>query len=232
MTSPGIVRVGSALPSGSEAPSTPRDLPHTGGPANPSARALGERFGDAVLRVEVGWGETTVYVEPARAHEILMWLRDDESHQYNFLSDVTCVEYRDYGRPLQVVWHLRSLPFRRFLRVKVELPVEGDLEVRSVTDLWESANWMEREAYDMFGVTFRGHPDPRRLLMWEGYNEGFPLRKDFPLRGRFSRSEQLRQALLANPSASYDRAELTPEEALKDLPADMRQRFLGRVEGE
>src|SRR5690606_15757396 len=128
VTSPGIVRVGSALPSGSEAPSTPRDLPHTGGPANPSARALGERFGDAVLRVEVGWGETTVYVEPAPANEILMWLRDDESHQYNFLSDVTCVEYRDYGRPLQVVWHLRSLPFRRFLRVKVELPVEGDLE--------------------------------------------------------------------------------------------------------
>jgi NADH-quinone oxidoreductase subunit C len=136
------------------------------------------------------------------------------------------VEYRDFGRPLQVVWHLRSFPYRRFLRVKVELEKNAKLQVETVTDLWEAANWLEREAWDMFGVDFTGHPDLRRILMWEGYNEGFPLRKDFPLRGRFSRSEQLRQALVAHPSAGYLLEELTPEEIYRDLPADMRERYI------
>lgn len=232
MSDPGIVRVGSRLPAESPAPTTPRELPHTGGPENPTAAALREKFGGVVQRVEVVWSETTVYVEPARAKEVLAWLRDDETQRYNYLVDVTCVEYRDFGRPLQVVWHLRSLPYRRFLRVKVELRKDAELEVESVTDLWEGANWLEREAWDMFGVHFRGHPDPRRILMWESYREGFPLRKDFPLRGRFSRSEQLRQALSANPSASYAMEELSPAEMYQDLPADMRQRFIERLEEE
>jgi NADH-quinone oxidoreductase subunit D len=68
------------------------------------------------------------------------------------------------------------------------------LEVPSVWPVWKGADWLERECYDMFGITFEGHPDLRRILLWEQYKEGFPLRKDFPLRGRFSRSEQLRQA--------------------------------------
>ncbi len=221
-----LVSVGSALPPDSPAPVTPSDLPHTGGPENPSAAVIRERFPDAVTRVEVTWGDTTVYLVPAKAKEILTWLRDDETQRYDYLSDVTCVEYRDFGRPLQVVWHLRSFPFRRFLRVKVELEKNAKLQVETVTDLWEAANWLEREAWDMFGVEFTGHPDLRRILMWEGYNEGFPLRKDFPLRGRFSRSEQLRQALVAHPSAGYLLEELTPEEIYRDLPADMRERYI------
>jgi NADH-quinone oxidoreductase subunit C len=96
-----------------------------------------------------------------------------------------------------------------------------------VWPVWKGADWLEREAYDMFGVKFRGHPDLRRILMWEGYREGFPLRKDFPLRGRFSRSEQLRQALAANPESRYSMEELSIADAFEDLPDDMRKRLSG-----
>jgi NADH-quinone oxidoreductase subunit C len=128
-------------------------------------------------------------------------------------------------RPLEVVWHLRSLPFRRFLRVKTLIQRGAALEVPSVWDLYKGADWLERECYDMFGIRFVGHPDLRRLLMWEQYREGFPLRKDFPLRGRFSRSEQLRQALAANPEARYSMDELTIASAFDDLPTDMQRRL-------
>ena len=111
------------------------------------------------------------------------------------------------------------------LRVKVELDPSGELTVDSVTPLWAGANWLEREVYDMFGIVFAGHPDLRRILMWETYAEGYPLRKDFPLRGRFSRAEQVRQALNANPEAHYSIEELSIAEAYDELPPDMRERL-------
>src|SRR5439155_7917447 len=192
---------------------------------NPSADALRARFGNAVQRVDVVWGETTVFVDRTRVLEIVRWLHDDPTQQYDYLSDVTAVEYRAFGRPIEVVWHLRSLPYRRFLRVKAQLSKTEPLEVPSVWSIWKSADWLERECYDMFGIKFKGHPDLRRILMWEQYREGFPLRKDFPLRGRFSRSEQLRQALAANPEARYSMEELSIAQAYEDLPEEMRSRL-------
>ena len=221
-TSP-IVVAGSAAPD--EQPRTPRNIPHRGGAPNASAEALRARFPDAVRRVEVVWGETTAYIDGARALEIVRWLHEDAAQRYDFLVDVTAVEYRDRDVPLQVVWHLRSLPFRRFLRLKAELAKDAPLVVPSVWPVFKSADWLERECYDMFGVRFEGHPDLRRILMWEQYLEGHPLRKDFPLRGRFSRSEQLRQALAANPEARYSMEELSIAEAFGELPDDMRRRL-------
>jgi NADH-quinone oxidoreductase subunit C len=208
-----------------EAPSTPRNVPHRGGAVNPSAEALRAKFGAAIERVDVVWGETTVVMDATRVADAVQWLKDDDGQQYDYLVDITAVEHRDLELPIEVVWHVRSLPYRRFLRLKALLPKGSTLEVPSVWGVHKSADWLERECFDMFGIRFSGHPDLRRILMWEQYKEGFPLRKDFPLRGRFSRAEQLRQALAANPEARYSMEELSIADAFEDLPKDMRNRL-------
>jgi NADH-quinone oxidoreductase subunit C len=231
VTAPDIRLAGHA-DSGAPAPATPRNLPRTGGAENPSAAALAERFPEAVLRREVIWGDTNVHIVPARARDLIQWLHDDASQQYEYLVDVTAVEHRS-GGPLEVVWHVRSIAFRRFLRLKATLDKTQPLAVPSVWPVYNGADWLERECYDMFGIHFDGHPDLRRILMWEQYKEGFPLRKDFPLRGRFSRSEQLKQALASNPEAHYSMGELRIADAFHDLPAEMKVRLgHGEVTGE
>ncbi len=178
------------------------------------------------LREEVARdGEPIVFVARDRLLEIMTWLKETPGQQFDYLVDVTAVEFRDRERPLQLVYFLRSLTRKADLRVKVELAASDQLAVDSVWSLWHGADWLEREVYDMFGITFRGHPDLRRILMWETYAEGFPLRKDFPLRGRFSRAEQVRQALNANPEAHYSLDELSIADAWGDLPDDMRERL-------
>jgi NADH-quinone oxidoreductase subunit C len=196
-----------------------------GATPNPSAASLQARFAAAIGRSLVSCGDTIVYVAPERSHDILRWLKETPSESYDYLVDVTAVEYRDRERPLEVVYQLWSLSRRAFLRLKIELAKDAPLVVDSVVDLWHAANWLEREVYDMFGVTFRGHPDLRRILMWETYAEGHPLRKDFPLRGRFSRAEQVRRALSLDPESNYSLEELSIAQAREDLPADMRQRL-------
>jgi NADH-quinone oxidoreductase subunit C len=192
---------------------------------NPSADALRRQFGPAIRRVTESCGDTIVAVDPARNVEILGWLKTAPDQAYDYLVDVTAIEYRDAELPLEVVYELFSLSRKTPLRIKAPLPKDGPLELDSVVPLWNGANWLEREVYDMFGVTFRGHPDLRRILMWETYAEGHPLRKDFPLRGRFSRSEQVRQALNATPEAHYSIDELQIAETYAELPPDMRERL-------
>lgn len=174
---------------------------------HPSVDALRARFGDAVVHHEVSAGDQhVVYVRPERNREILGWLKEDPQQHFDLLADVTGVDFGG-GRPLQVVYQLWSIPHRRGLRVKCELPLAA-LAIDSVEPLWKTANWLEREVYDLFGVEFRGHPDLRRILMPENYAEGHPLRKDFPLRGRFSRAEQTRRALTQDPHDYYIPTEL------------------------
>ncbi len=190
----------------------PSDAPDDGAPPragdlppHPTVDALRAEFGEAVLRHELVAGdEHIVYVPPARAVEILGWLRDRQG--YDFLQDLTAVDYGG-GRMIQVVYQLWSIQRKLNLRVKCELPLDA-LEIDTVYFLWRAADWLEREVYDMFGVVFRGHPDLRRILMPYNYAEGHPLRKDFPLRGRFSRAEQTRRALSMKTEDHYSPQEL------------------------
>jgi len=170
-------------------------------------------------------GEHIVYVARERLLEAMQWLKETPGQEFDYLVDVTAVEFRDRERPIEVVYFLRSLQRRADIRIKVELQPSEELSVDSVWSLWHGADWLEREVFDMFGISFKGHPDLRRILMWETYAEGYPLRKSFPLRGRFSRAEQVRQALNANPEAHYSLEELSIAEAGGDLPDDMRDRL-------
>jgi len=199
---------------------------------SPSVDALRDAFGPAIRRAAVSCGDTIVWVEPARAHEILAWLKATPGQAFNYLTDITAIDYRDPEHPLEVSYQLRSLDRKADLRVKVELDKTQPLAVESVFDLWKGADWLEREVFDMFGVTFQGHPDLRRILMWDTYAEGFPLRKDFPLRGNFTRAEQTRQVLAANPEVHYSMEELTIADAFDELPEDMKRRLSKGERGE
>jgi len=149
------------------------------------ARAL---FGDKIVTTHAFHGDETIIIDGKDAHLVLETLRTDtdpETGALDFLVDLTAVDW--YGsaddRPrFEVVYHLRSMKTGDRLRVKAQLamPEDGtEPVIDTVADLWKSANWMEREVYDMFGIKFRGHPDLRRILMYEEFI-GYPLRKDYP----------------------------------------------------
>jgi len=177
------------------------------GSDHPSVAALRSRFGGAVQADRVSAGDqTVVWIDPAKSLEILGWLKEDPGQRYDMMSDVTGVDYGN-GRPVEVVYQMFSTVHKQALRVRCKLPLDA-LEIDSVVGLWAGANWLEREVYDLFGVTFKGHPDLRRILMPQDYAEGHPLRKDFPLRGRFSRAEQTRRALAQDVERFYGAEEL------------------------
>jgi len=144
---------------------------------------LKERFGPAVLHTASAHGNEMATVERARSKEILAFLRDDAETAFDFLSDLTAVDYVAYppaGREprFEVVYQLYSTSKQHRLRVKVGVP-EDHAEVASVTELWPGAGWLEREVWDLYGIKFAGHPDLRRILMYDEF-VGHPLRKDYP----------------------------------------------------
>jgi NADH-quinone oxidoreductase subunit C len=139
-----------------------------------------ETFRDAVLRTTVFRGEATHLVEPRALMSICAFLKTDPDLRMNCLVDVVGVDYPAEAQRFEVVYHLYSIPKKHRLRIKVRL-AEGE-PIASVTSVWSAADWPEREAYDMFGIVFEGHPDLKRIYMPPDW-EGFPLRKDYPLRG-------------------------------------------------
>jgi NADH-quinone oxidoreductase subunit C len=137
-------------------------------------------------RVELG--EPIVVVERDAAREFFRALRDRPELGFNFLIDVTAVDYLGRSLRFELVYELFSLPHNHRLRVKIRL-AEADPWVHSLADLWKSANWLEREVWDMFGIRFTGHPDLRRILMYEEF-VGHPLRRDYPVGKRQPLTEE------------------------------------------
>jgi NADH-quinone oxidoreductase subunit C len=148
---------------------------------------LRDRLGGAIVDTQEFRGDTTAVVEPSTLVEALRFCRDEPNLAFDMLTDLTAVDYlkfpgREDGPRFEVVYQLYSLAHNHRLRIKVRVD-EDDPVVPSVVGLWPIANWLEREVWDMFGVRFAGHPDPRRLLMYEEF-VGHPLRKDYPINRR------------------------------------------------
>ncbi len=140
---------------------------------------LKEKFASSVIDVKEFRGEVTVTVKKEDVIEICKFLK--ENLQYNLLTDVTAVDYFGKDPRFMVVYNLYSIPNKDRLRLKAPV-AESDATVDSVVPVWTTANWLEREVYDLFGITFRNHPDLRRILMTDDW-VGHPLRKDYPLQG-------------------------------------------------
>ena len=140
--------------------------------------ALRERFPDAVVSSGSFRSQHWAEVKADRLVEVGGWLKEDPAASYGVLLDVTAVHWPDDPQPMEVVYHLFSLERNDRLRLKVRTGERGG--VPTLARIWASANWNEREAYDMFGIVFLGHPDPRRILMPDDYTD-HPLRKELPL---------------------------------------------------
>ncbi len=125
--------------------------------------------------------ELTIYIDRPFLREACVILRDDPAYPFNFLSDVTCVDWYPSEPRFEVVYHLLSIPQKDRVRLKVKVSGD-DPSVESLTSVWPAANFFEREVFDLFGVRFQGHPYLRRILMPEDW-EGHPLRKDYPVEG-------------------------------------------------
>ncbi len=146
------------------------------------SESLISRFGDSITARGEFRDELTVSVKPETIGEVCEFCRDELS--FDLLLDISSVDHFENEPRYEIVYELYSLANRLHLRLKT-VAMEDDPTVRTVSDIWPTANWHEREIWDMMGIRFFGHPDLRRILMWEGYPY-HPLRKDFPLEGKFS----------------------------------------------
>lgn len=142
---------------------------------------LRKKFPSNIKEVSIQFGDDIVIIDKESLLDIVKFLKNDP-YAFSMLLDLTCVDYKGQKDRFQMVYHLFSLKHNLRIRIKVNIP-EDDLTIDSLTVFWKNANWLEREAYDMFGIHFNGHPDLRRIFMYEGF-EGYPLRKDYPLRKR------------------------------------------------
>ena len=146
------------------------------------AKRIEDTFPGVCTKVVEWRGDVSVTVKREALHDIGKFLHDDPAMRFDYIVHVSSVDWPDDEERFEVVYEVYSIRTRQRIRLKTRVP-ESDCIVDSLTDIWKGADFMEREVYDMMGIRFRNHPDLRRILMPDEYEEGYPLRKDFPLRG-------------------------------------------------
>ena len=190
------------------------------------AAALPEALGDAMQAVGVALGQVTVVVPHNRLLGALRTLRDRPELRFEILVDLCGVDYSTYGGGrdglrFAAVYHLLSLPHNWRLRVRVFAPDDDFPVLPSVVEIWPTANWFEREAFDLYGIVFTGHPDLRRLLTDYGF-VGYPFRKDFPISGYVEMRYDPEQGRVVYQPVTIEPREITPRIIREDTYATGR----------
>jgi NADH-quinone oxidoreductase subunit C len=184
-------------------PAPPKENPLKAVVPSRAVDRLQERFADQILEVSYYAGEAMVQIRKERLLEIARFLRDDPGLRFDFLSNLTALHWPQKPKPFEVVYHLYSIPLRHRVTLKIGL-AEAE-EPQTVCSVWATANWHEREVFDLFGVRFTGHPDMTRILMTDEWT-GHPLRKDYPLEGKPEDHLQYRQVGTAEHVYTYEKA--------------------------
>ena len=181
-------------------------------------KALHERFPEAVLSVreDPQRGDLAAQVRAQDLVEVARFLHDDPGMAFDHITDICSADYPDDLERFEVIYHFLSLPHNTRIRLKARLPEENPT-IGTVTSIWKGANFLEREVYDLMGIRFDGHPDLRRILLPEDYEEGHPLRKDFPTEGKGWRSTFDFIPRLDEPESEWTESE---------IPQDQRHVFL------
>jgi NADH-quinone oxidoreductase subunit C len=149
---------------------------------NPIAQKIKERFPGEFLEAKEYRGQLAVTVQKDRIVEICRFLHDDPELAFNHITDVTAADYPNDEERFEVIYHFYSISKNQRIRLKARVR-EEDCTIDSVAGIWQGANFMERETYDLMGIRFNGHPDLRRILLTDDF-EGHPLRKDYPVEGK------------------------------------------------
>jgi len=184
-------------------------------------QALQDTLGDLVESMTLALGEITVVVDSARYLPVMQALRDAPGLQFDELIDLCGMDYSEYGNTawegsrFAVVTHLLSLVHNWRVRVRVFAPEAANVVVASVTEIWPAANWFEREAFDLYGILFDGHPDLRRILTDYGFI-GHPFRKDFPVSGYVEVRYDEEQKRVVYQPVTIEPRELTPRVIRED----------------
>jgi NADH-quinone oxidoreductase subunit C/D len=178
-------------------------------------------FPDAVLSVEADTErqEITARVVSDRIADVARWLHDTPEAAFDHITDICSADYPDDVERFEVIYQLLSLPHRRRIRLKARI-TEDNPAVPSLTSIWKGADFMEREVYDLMGIKFSGHPDLRRILLPENYEEGYPLRKDFPTEGKGWRSSFPFIPRLDEPPREMSDSEVPEQEKQAFVAAD------------
>jgi len=190
--------------------------------------ALERQFEGRVLALQHALGELTLEIAPVHLLEVARQLRDHPELAFEQLIDICGVDYARYGNKdrepprFAVVYHLLSLRYNRRLRVRTFAPDDALPVVSSVTDIWPVANWFEREAFDLFGIVFEGHPDLRRILTDYGFI-GHPFRKDFPLSGNVEMRYDLDQQRVIYQPVTIEPREIVPRVTREEHYGDVEE---------